>query len=195
MVIARVVANCEAAEARKLTRGRRMKRFGLALSAACVLALAVTGTAAAHGDDNYYVKNRDWVVGSIKRTSYDGFLDQHFTIAAWETRNGANGIYIANYKRPDGTTFGYVGRVTCINVVGKNAMVGIAVVKTSFPNTVVGQGGFVRVTDYGPASVVGQRDSVSPSNFLATPPTVCPESETETTPTYAGNIVVHDGDL
>jgi hypothetical protein len=170
-----------------------MKRFGLALSAACVLALAVTGTASADGTN--YLKNRDWVVGSIKRLSLDLTRDQHFTIAAWETRTGADGFYYAWYREADGTTYSYTGRVTCINVVGQNAMVGIVLVKTTFPGTVAGQGGTVAITNYGGPNTVGQRDSISPGDFTATAPTVCPPVRTAVTPTYAGNVIVHDGDL
>jgi hypothetical protein len=168
-----------------------MKRFGLAVSAACVLALAVTGTASANG----YQSDRDWVLGAIKRTSLDGTVDQTHVVGAWETKTGADGAYSATYRYPNGTTASYSGRVTCVNVVGMNAYVGIKVTSSrNRPDAVVGSGEIIRVSKWG-NSMTGQKDAISPGVFSPTAPTVCPEPYGDTSPTYWGGVILHDGDL
>jgi hypothetical protein len=169
-----------------------MKRFGLVASAVCVLALAAGGTASANG----YTSDRDWVLGAIKRTSLDGTVDQTHLFGAWETRTAADGLYSAAYRTiATGAKASYAGRVTCINVVGNNAYIGIRVTQSSNrPDAVVGSGEIIRVTKWGSSST-GQKDAVSPGVFSATPPTVCPAPYADTSPTYWGGVLMHDGDL
>lgn len=169
-----------------------MKRFGLVLVVACLMALVVSGTAAATGGGGHH--SRDFVIGSIKRLGVNDSLERHFTVAAFETRWGAEGIYHATYgKGADRTS--YSGRVTCVNVVGQNAMVGIQVTRSNgVADAVVGTGELIRISNYGGPNVPGQRDSISPGAFSPTAPTVCPAPIQVATPTFAGNIIIHDGD-
>jgi hypothetical protein len=173
-----------------------MKRFGLAVGVGCLLAACVPAVAGANGD---YANNRDWVLGAINRTSLDGTVNQYHAIGAWETRSGgAEGLYSAWYRDSAGNKTGYSGRVTCINVVGQSAIVGITVLPgETRDDLVAGAGQLIRVTNYGgpQGDGNGQLDSISPGAISASGPTVCPAPVKVATPTLRGNVLIHDGDL
>ena len=106
---------------------------------------------------------------------------------------------------PQGTAFAHVtvvatggreevyGRVTCLRVVGNQAVVGVEVTKTSNPLFLpVGFGVVAQYDDNGePGS-----DPATPDRAFAgavpTPPVVCPPPVSPTTPITQGNFVVHD---
>jgi hypothetical protein len=168
-----------------------MKRLGLVLAAAGLLAVGVTGVAdAGNGGGN----PRDFVAGAVKRLGYNDSVERHFILSAHATPQGPQGSYTATYGQGK-TRAGYSGRVTCVNVVGNFAKVGIVITSSeNRPDAVVGTYEILRVTDYGNPSDGGQRDSLSPGDFSVTP-AVCDAPYGDPTPTYSGNFEVHDGDL
>ena len=166
-----------------------MKRFGLALGAVCLLAVG-PGAAVSAGDGN----DRDWVVGAIKRTYLDGTPQLHMVLNASQTnKGGVSGQLHAKYDDPFYGRTSITADVTCINAFGRNASVGVRIVKSDNPEWPVGYSRLLRVTDYGNPTVGGQQDSISPRT--ATPgAAVCENSfPDERTPYLSGNVDVHDG--
>jgi hypothetical protein len=108
-------------------------------------------------------------------------------------------------SNPEGTVFAHItevatgfqaevyGRVTCLNVVGNQAVVGSEITKTSDPGFLpVGIGALAQYTDNGePGS-----NSTTPDRGFATPvptpPVICPPPGFPTSPVTQGNFVVHD---
>ena len=106
-----------------------------------------------------------------------------------------------NGLSPEGTVFAHVtivptgaeeevyGRVTCLRVVGNQAVVGAEVTKTSNPAFLpVGFGAVAQYVDNGePGSADRGTAFATP-----TPPVVCPAPGFPTDPVTQGNFVVHD---
>ena len=160
-----------------------MKRLALAVCLGSVLALAVPGVAAAGGP-------YDFVSGAIKRLGLHDEIERHFILSAHNGPQGPNGQYTATYGKGK-SSIGYKGTVTCINVVGNNAKVGILITESTHPEAVVGTYEILRVTDYGLPSDDGQRDALSPGVFTSTPAD-CSTPVADTSPTYSGNFTVND---
>jgi hypothetical protein len=117
------------------------------------------------------------------------------------------GLFHANAKsefdgsNPEGTVFAHVtvvptgadeevyGRVTCLRVVGNQAVVGAEVTKTSNPAFLpVGFGAVAQYVDNGePGSADRGTAFATP-----TPPVVCPAPVFPTDPFTQGNFIVHD---
>ncbi|HEX8743004.1 MAG TPA: hypothetical protein VF712_07710 [Thermoleophilaceae bacterium] len=163
-----------------------MKRIGLAIGAAGVLAVSGAGMATAAGGTG------DSVSGAIKRSGLSDGLERHFIVSAHDGPNGATGTYQATYGKGKSRQE-YHGRVTCVRVEGNRAIVGIVVTSSTRPDAVVGSGEIIRVIDNGNPNDGAPVDVVSPGNFSATPPTTCPEPTGDVTPTYSGNMLVRDG--
>jgi hypothetical protein len=182
-----VAAFLGCAAASKEAERRRMKRFGLAVGAVSLLAVSIPAIATGAGD-------RDSVVGAIKRTSLNGQLDQHHILSAHQMpKGGAQGQYQATYDDQAGNRIGYKGKVTCVRVEGKRAVVGIEILPgETHPAISAGQGQFLYITDRGNPSDPGQ-DTISPGAGFATPPTTCDIPREITTPTYSGNLTLKDG--
>jgi hypothetical protein len=123
--------------------------------------------------------------------------ERHFTISAHITPQGPQGQYKATYGTGP-SAIGYEGKVTCIKVeptaTGTSAMVGIKITKSTHPEATVGGGEFIRVTDRGQPSDPAPKDTLSPGEFTATPPTECKEPVEVTWTHNSGNFVAHDGD-
>ncbi|MDQ1465771.1 MAG: hypothetical protein QOH10_186 [Actinomycetota bacterium] len=77
------------------------------------------------------------------------------------------------------------GRVTCLNVHGNRATVGIEIVKAEDP-TVVGMGELFNVVDNGASG-----DRIAGFPITATPPTACPRL-TFSVPVIAGDYSISD---
>jgi hypothetical protein len=167
-----------------------MKRFGLAVAASGLLVLAATGIATATpggGGGGPY----DFVSGAIKRLGLSDNVERHFILSAHQGPQGAKGQYTATYGKGR-SEVGYKGDVTCVNVVGNVAKVGIRITESSRSDVVVGTYEILRVTEYGVPGDDGQRDSLSPGVFTTTPAD-CSAPYEDPTPTYSGNFTVHDG--
>ena len=168
-----------------------MKRFGLALAVCCLAAATAGVGGASAGNDNG--GRYDFVSGAIKRVGYDDSVERHFILSAHQTPQGPTGRYTATYGKGSGR-IEYKGDVTCINVVGNVAKVGILVTESTHPvGQPIGYYEILRVTDYGEPSGDGQMDSLSPATPFTVTPADCSAPITDPTPTYAGNFTVHDG--
>jgi hypothetical protein len=166
-----------------------MKRFGLAVAAGSLLALCVAGTAMAAQDD-WTGGPYDFVSGSIKRLGLHDDVIRHFILSAHDGPQGPHGQYTATYGQGK-TELGYKGTVTCVNVVGRDAKVGILITDSTRPDAVVGTYEILRVTNYGVPGD-GSGDALSPGVFTSTPAN-CSAPVDDTSPTFAGNFTVHDG--
>jgi hypothetical protein len=84
------------------------------------------------------------------------------------------------------------GVVTCLNVVGNNATIGMRIDRSKLPG-LPGEGGgwLFYVSDYGEPGAGPPPDSHLDVP-MATPPTVCPLPIAFTYPQKNGNFVVHD---
>jgi len=160
-----------------------MKRFGLAVCLGSLLALAAPVGAGAAGP-------YDFVSGAIKRVGLSDSTDRHFILSAHNGPQGPNGQYTATYGKGK-SAVGYKGTVTCVNVVGNLARVGIQITESSRSDVVVGSYEILRVTDYGNPSGDDQMDSLSPGVFTSVPAN-CADPYEDPTPTYAGNFTVND---
>lgn len=166
-----------------------MKRFGLAVAVCGLLASSIAGTAvagAANGNGGPY----DFVSGAIKRLGLNDSVERHFILTAHDGPQGAHGSYTATYGKGKSST-GYKGDVTCVNVEGNLARVGIRITESTVADAPVGKYEILRVTEYGQPSDDGQRDSLSPGVVTATPAN-CSGPYGDPTPTYSGNFSMHD---
>jgi len=77
--------------------------------------------------------------------------------------------------------------VTCLNVVGNEATIGIEIEKSSDP-ALEGQGERWSVFD---GAGTGQQDRIAGYEITPTPPTACPELFLNL-PVISGDYVVHD---
>ena len=161
-----------------------MKRFGLALVVGAVSVLAISGSASAGGP-------YDSVSGAIKRLGLNDSIERHFILEAKNGPQGPKGHYSATYGKGKAAQ-GYKGDVTCIEVVGNRAKVGIRVTESTRPDVVVGTYEILRVIDNGNPSGDDQMDVLSPGVFTATPAN-CSNPVGDVTPTYAGNFTLNDG--
>ena len=102
---------------------------------------------------------------------------------------------------PEGTVFAHVtvvatglqpevyGRVTCLRVVGNQAVVGAEVTKTSDPAFLpVGFGAVAQYVDNGEPGSADRGSAFA----TPTPPVVCPAPAFPTNPVTQGNFIVHD---
>jgi hypothetical protein len=167
-----------------------MRRIGLAIGAAGMLAVSGLGTGVASGGSPY-----DSVSGAIKRTAINHPEEWHFVVSAQDGPNGATGHYTAQYAKGK-QKHGYSGKVTCVRVEGNLASVGIVITKVDGPGNPagvqVGAGEIIRIADNGNPSDGGAADSISGGAFTATPPTTCPDPVNPTTPYVGGNVLVKD---
>jgi hypothetical protein len=167
-----------------------MKRFGLAVAVCGLLASSIAGTAvagAANGDGGPY----DFVSGAIKRIGLNNSVERHFILSAHDGPQGAHGSYTATYGKGR-SSVGYKGDVTCVQVVGNVARVGIRITESSDSEAAVGLYEILRVTDYGTPGDDGQQDSLSPGAFTTTPADCSGPYYPDPTPTYSGNFSMHD---
>jgi hypothetical protein len=81
----------------------------------------------------------------------------------------------------------YRGRVTCLNVVGNEATVGIEIVKSEDPSQ-VGLGQLISVVD---GAETGEADRIAGHPVTAAPPVECPFLSFNV-PVISGDYVVHD---
>jgi hypothetical protein len=81
----------------------------------------------------------------------------------------------------------YRGRVTCLNVVGKEATVGIEIVKSKDPSQ-VGMGQLISLVD---GAETGEADRIAGHPLTTTPPVECPLLFFNV-PVISGSYVVHD---
>ena len=81
----------------------------------------------------------------------------------------------------------YTGKVTCLNVIGNQASIGIEIVKSSDP-ALIGQGELWSVMDN---SSSGGSDRIAGYEITPTPPVVCPPLFFNVS-IVSGNYVVHD---
>jgi hypothetical protein len=89
-----------------------------------------------------------------------------------DARSGASGTHARGHLAVQGTmpyVQTYRGRVTCLNVVGNQATVGIEIVNSTDP-AMVGQGELWSVVDGG---ATGELDRIAGYPLTPAPPVVC----------------------
>jgi hypothetical protein len=163
-----------------------MKRIGLALGACSVIALGGAGMAGAAGGGS-----GDSVTGALKRGALDSSQEQHHIVSAHDGPNGATGTYRATYGKGK-SRIEYAGRVTCVNVVGNKAKVGIVITESNDNEARVGRYELIRFADYGTPNDGGAADAVSPAPPVDAPVS-CDGPVDEFSPTFSGNLTVKDG--
>ena len=103
-------------------------------------------------------------------------------------RSNATGTDPRGHMTVDATGIhSYRGGVTCLNVVGNEATIGIEIEKSSDP-ALEGQGELWSVVD---GAGTGQPDRIAGYEITPTPPTACPELFFNV-PVISGDYVVHD---
>ena len=138
------------------------------------LSLAVTGPAG---------PKHDFVKGTAEHLG----ADPPFPViqVGINARNDATGTGAKGYLIVQGALpiVPYRGRVTCLNVRGNEATVGIEIVKSSDP-ALEGKGQLWSVVD-------GSPDRIAGFPLTPTPPTVCPPLFFNV-PVVSGDYVIHD---
>ena len=140
-----------------------MRRFvGLALGAGMLVIMAAPAGAAATGT------NRDRVVGKATHLGADApFPPITVRVNASSDADGSNPRGVLTV-RSDEIGQRRRGEVTCLNVQGNTATIGIRIVKAEDPNA-VGKGELFKIIDNGDSG-----DQIAGYAITATPPTVCP---------------------
>jgi hypothetical protein len=130
---------------------------------------------------------QDSVTGTARHLGADPpfpVIEVRFNARSEASGNEPKGHLVLNVPSflPD-----YRGRVTCLNIVGNEATVGIEIVKSDDPSQ-VGRGELWSVVD---GDGTGHADRVAGYAITATPPVECPPLSFNV-PIVSGDYVVHD---
>jgi hypothetical protein len=162
-----------------------MKRIALAVATASLFAGGINAGAAA-------AATYDSVEGAIWRTKLNSGPDRHFVVSAHAGPNGAKGHYQATYGQGK-TSTGYTGRVTCVQVFGNRATVGIYVTKSTFSEIPAGTYENIYVVDNGNPASGGLEDAISPGPAQAGPVSCTQPLVFELDTQLRGNVLVKAG--
>lgn len=129
----------------------------------------------------------DVVTGTAQHLGADApFAVSEVRISARSDATGGRprGYVVARVPQLD---IDYRGRVTCLNVVGNEATVGIEIVQSADPSQ-LGLGQLISVVD---GAQTGETDRIAGHPLTATPPVECPLLSFNV-PVVSGDYVVHD---
>jgi hypothetical protein len=169
---------------------RRLTAVGLGLVA---LAASPVVAGASHSDDNGptndFVRGTGHFEGTNPATGITTVATLHVSARSGPSGENPKGRFFVNREAP--TELRIRGKVTCLNVVGNQAVVGGRIEGGQAPDSVfpIGGGVLFQFDDNGEGRLIPDRMQGSP----AATPTVCPNPVPAARLTVQqGNFVVHD---
>jgi hypothetical protein len=166
-----------------------MGRLVTSVTIALTALLAVAGTAAAtHSNGRGPGHDKVAGTGAVENLVPPVFVKLHVNAKSGPFGTNPRGNVVFRGNPPPIGDIDIKGRVTCLNVVGNQAIVGFEITKAKAGPVPVGAGGMFSILDDGEPGTGGDAFEGGP---LPQPPTICPLFPATRTLTQ-GNFIVHD---